>query len=146
MTFVHTLLSFLSRSMSFLGDFFGKLLSFLAYPLGWLIAFLDGIWYFLTVLFRIVVAVITIFVALFQFLGAMAFGFLRTIRSFLWVDFGSTPINYPSSSYTGLKLVSDVLGPTGLMTVVPMVLLAILWLLFVLRVFALFSDGGDVDA
>ncbi|MFD5022373.1 hypothetical protein ACFWMP_26065 [Paenibacillus sp. NPDC058367] len=145
MTFVNSLLSFLSRSMSFLGDFFSKLLSFLAYPLGWLISFLDGIWYFLTVLFKIVVAVIMIFVALFQFLGAMALGFLRTIQSFLWIDFSSTPLNYPSTSYTGLKLVSEFLGPTGIMTVVPMIMLAVVWLLFVLRVFALLGDG-DVDA
>ncbi|MNY41652.1 hypothetical protein D3C86_1764830 [compost metagenome] len=107
-------------------------------------SFLDGIWYFLTKLFLIVVAVIKIFVALFQFLGAIALGFMRTIQGFLWVDFSNVP-KYPSTSYTGLKLVSDFLGPTGMMTVFPMVLLAIVWLVFVLRIFALIGDG-DVDA
>lgn len=144
MTFIHSLLSFLSSSMSWIGDAFNKLLMFLAVPLGWIVTFFDGIWYFLTRLFLIVVAVIKIFVALFQFLGAMALGFLRTIQGFLWVDFSQTP-NYPSTSYTGLKLVSDFLGPTGIMTVLPMVLLAVIWLLFVLRIFALLGDG-DVDA
>ena len=145
MTFVNVLMSFLSGAFSWLGDAFNKLFNFLAVPFGWLIWLLDGIWYFLVTLFNIAVAVLHIFVSLFQFLGALILGFLRTIKGFLVIDFSQTPVNYPSTSYTGLKLVADFLQPIGLMTVVPMVLLAVLWLLFILRVFALFGDG-DVDA
>ncbi|MEK3837935.1 hypothetical protein [Paenibacillus sp. FSL R7-0128] len=145
MTFVHSLLSFLSGAFNWLGDAFGKLFQLLSVPFGWLLWLFDGIWYFLFSLFKIVVAVLHIFVSLFQFLGAIILGFLRTIKGFLFIDFNQTPVHYPSSSFTGLKLVADFLQPIGFMTVFPMVLLAVLWLLFVLRVFALLGDG-DVDA
>lgn len=145
MTLVHTLMNWLASFGAFIADFFGKLLSFLAYPLGFLLSILDGIWYFLTKLFYVVVAVIHIFVSLFQFLGALGLGFLRTIRGFLTVDFSQTPLHYPSWSNNGLQLVYDVLSPTGLMTVVPSVFLAVIWILFILRIFALLGDG-DPDA
>ncbi|MND45549.1 hypothetical protein D3C76_316280 [compost metagenome] len=144
MTFVDTLMSFLSGLGNFLGDVFQKLFNFLAVPFGWLIAFFEGIWYFITKLFYVVVEIIDIFVALFQFLFALGAGFLRTIGALLWIDFSRTPVNYPNSTGTGINVVIDkVLRPTGFMDIVPMILLAIVWLLFIIRVFALL--GGEVD-
>lgn len=144
MTFVDTLMSFLQGGLDFLGGLFSKLWDFLSVPLGWLVALIDGIWYFLTVLFGIVVAVIKIFVALFQFLGALAIGFLKTIKLFLVPDFSRTPIHYPSTMSTGMAEVVKVLDPIGFLDVVPLVFLAIIWLIFVIRVFALL--GGEVKS
>src|SRR5690606_30928706 len=97
--------------LSYLGDLFGQLFELLSVPLGWLLEHLDGIWYFLTVLFNIVVAILKIFVALFQFIGAMAIGFLKTIKMFLLPDFSRTPISYPGEMQTGMNEVLKVLDP-----------------------------------
>ncbi|MNW41496.1 hypothetical protein D3C74_186350 [compost metagenome] len=144
MTFVDTLMRFLSGLGNFISDGFSKLFSFLAVPLGWLIALIEGIWYFIAKLFYVVIEVIDIFVALFQFIFALGSGFLRTIGALLWIDFSRTPINYPSATGTGMNVViQKVLQPTGFMDVVPMILLAVVWLYFIVRVFALL--GGEVD-
>jgi len=146
MTFVDTLMSWLSRAFGWLGDIFSKLFDFLAVPFGWLISILEGIWYFLTVLFSIVVAVIKIFVALFQFLGSLILGFMRTIKQLLVIDFSQTPVNYVSETGTGIKVIVDLLEPVGFLTVVPMVLLAIVWIYFIIRVFALLGGEANIDA
>lgn len=144
MTFVDTLMRFLSGLGNFIGDAFNKLMSFLAVPLGWLISLIDGIWYFISRLFYVVVEIIDIFVALFQFIFALGAGFLRTIKGLLWIDFSKTPVHYPGGSQEGMNVVIDkVLQPTGFMDVVPMILLAVIWLLFIVRVFALL--GGEVN-
>ncbi|WP_103110845.1 hypothetical protein [Brevibacillus reuszeri] len=142
MKFVNVLMQFLSDSVAFLGNLFSKLLEFLAVPLGWIVSFLEGIWYFLTVLFDIVVAVIKIFVALFQFLGALAVGFFKTIKMFLVPDFSRTPIHYPGGMKTGMDEVIKVVDPVGFLDVVPLIFLAVIWLLFIIRLFGLL--GGDV--
>ncbi|MNO48608.1 hypothetical protein D3C76_389450 [compost metagenome] len=144
MTFIDTLMRFLSGLGNFIGDAFNKLFSFLAVPLGWLISLIEGIWYFISKLFYVVIKVIDIFVALFQFIFALGAGFLRTIKGLLWIDFSQTPVNYPSATGTGINVVIErVLQPTGFMDVVPMILLAVVWLLFIVRIFALL--GGEVN-
>lgn len=144
MTFVNTLMSFLSGAFKVIGNGIQTLLNFLAVPLGWLVSLIEGIWYFLTKLVTIVIKVIDIFIALFQFLGSLALGFLRTIKALLFIDFSRTPVNYPSSTGTGMQLVVDkVLQPVGFLNVIPAVLLALLWLFFVIRVIGLL--GGERD-
>lgn len=144
MTFVDTLMRFLSGLGDFFRDAFNKLFDFLAVPFGWLISLIEGIWYFISKLFYVVVKIIDIFVALFQFIFALGAGFLRTIKGLLIIDFSKTPVHYPSTSGTGMNVVIErVLEPAGFMTVVPMILLAIVWLLFIVRVFALL--GGEVN-
>lgn len=145
MTFVDTLMSFLSGAMSFIADGFTKLFHFLAVPLGWIVSLIEGIWYFITCLFQVLVAFIDIFVALFQFLGALSLGFFRTITGLLTIDYSKTPIHYPSETQTGMSVVLDnILAPTGFLTVVPMICLAIVWLLFVIAIFGLL--GGEKDS
>ncbi|PAF30774.1 hypothetical protein [Paenibacillus sp. 7516] len=144
MTFVDTLMSFLSGAFEVIGKGIQTLLNFLAVPLGWLVALIEGIWYFLTKLVTVVIEVIDIFIALFQFLGSLALGFLRTIQALLFIDFSRTPLNYPSSTGSGMQLVMEkVLQPVGFMTVVPSVVLALVWLFFVVRVIGLL--GGERD-
>ncbi|RJG23299.1 hypothetical protein [Paenibacillus thiaminolyticus] len=138
MTFVDTLMRYLSGAFDVLASGIQKLLEFLSYPLGWLVALIEGIWYFLTSLVQVVILVIDIFIALFQFIGALFLGFFRTIKGLLWIDMSKTPVNYPGASGDGIDVVKDmVLGPIGFLDVVPYGLLAIVWLLFIVRVFSL---------
>lgn len=142
MTFVDTLMRFLSGALDVISRGIQSLLDFLAYPLGWLVALLEGIWYFLVKLVEVVILVIDIFIALFQFIGALFLGFFRTIKGLLWIDMSRTPVNYPGATGDGINAVKDtVLGPVGLLDVVPLGLLAIVWLLFIVRVFALLGGA-----
>lgn len=144
MTFVDVLMIFLSGAFKILGDGLQALLNFLAVPLGWIVALIEGIWYFLTQIVAVVIEVIDIFIALFQFLGSLFVGFFMTIKGLLIIDFSKTPVNYPSSTSQGIQVVVEkVLEPVGFMTVVPGILLAVLWLLFVIRTIGLL--GGERD-
>lgn len=146
MTFVDTLMSFLSGAFSVIAKGIQTLLNFLTVPLGWLVALIEGIWYFLTKLVTVVIKVIDIFIALFQFLGAIILGFMRTIKGLLFIDFSRTPINYPSATSKGMSLVVDkILQPVGFMTVVPGILLALVWLFFVYKVIGLLGGERDND-
>lgn len=133
---IDTLMTWLSNFGSWLASAIMTLLNFLAYPLGWLIWALDGLFYLLYRLFDVVVLVVQIFTALFQYFFALLAGFLRTITSLLFALPSGSP-RYPGAMNDGIKLVVDQLAPTGIMTVVPMVLLALIWLTFVIRIFAL---------
>ncbi|WP_263560726.1 hypothetical protein [Paenibacillus polymyxa] len=144
MTFIESLSWYITTFADLVADGFTKLFSYLSVPLGWLIWLIEGIWYFLTRLFDIVIAVLNIFGVLFQFFGALLVGFLKTIKGLLWIDFGQTPIHFPSTTSVGMKTVIDAISPTGLLTVVPLVMLAIVWLFFIYKVFALL--GGEVEA
>lgn len=143
MTFVNWLGEGLYNLMLLIGQGFEKLFTFLSKPLGYLLSFLDGIWYFLTQLFAIAVQIVMIFVALFQYIGAVVVGFLRSIKSLVTLSFSSANINFPNSSHTGFQLVLDVLQPTGFMTVVPLVLLGILWIYFVVRIVSLIGGANN---
>lgn len=146
MTFVNALLGFLQRFAFMIKDAFEKLIELILYPMGWLVWLFDGIWYFLYVLFSVVVKIIQIFVALFQYLGALIGGFLKAIKGLVSLSFNQTPINFPSESQRGFQLVLDVLQPVGFMTVVPLVLLAILWIYFVIRIMSLIGGGTNHNA
>ncbi len=147
MTFVDTLLSWLSAAASYIGDGIQKILNVVAYPLGWLIWLIDGIYYFCFKLVMVVLAVLEIFVALFQMIGAFFIGFFKTIKGFLVIDFSATPVHYPSTTMTGMQyVIQNVLEPIGVMTIVPYILLAVVWLLFVIRVFALLGGETNQDA
>lgn len=75
-------------------DFIGK-------AFGLLFWFLDGIFYFVGQLFLVLIKVVMLFVALFQFLGAIVVGFLKTIGNML-VMHASTP-NLPSKNWRWLE-------------------------------------------
>lgn len=89
-----------------------------------------------------------IFVALFQFIGALLLGFLRTIKDFLTPSFNTGDVNLFADSKKGLSTVLDVVDPTGLLNVAPYILIAIVWFFFIMKIFALFGGsmtvkGGD---
>jgi hypothetical protein len=142
MKFVDKLLSFLGSGLRLVGDMLYKLIQFLAKPLSYLYYFLDGIFYFIFQVGLVIYKIISIFVALFQFFFAIVAGFLRFIGSMLWIDPTKTPIHYPSTSGRGLQVVVELLQPTGLMTVLPLICIALLWFFFVKKVIGLI--GGEV--
>lgn len=144
MTFVNTLMTFLQGLVGFIGDAFTKLFEFLSVPLGWIVALIEGIFYFLKVLVDIVIAILDVFWSLFSFIGALFIGFFKTIKGLLWIDYSQTPVHYPSGTGAGIGVVIDkILQPVGFLTVVPTLILAVIWLLFIIRVFALI--GGNVS-
>lgn len=152
MNFIEKIIDGFNAVISFLGalfqplfdliaDGFNALLDFLEKPLALLFHFLDGIFYFFVQLFNIVVLVIKIFVAFFQFLGALILGVFRTIKMWL-IPSLSGDTNFPSATHAGFKTVIDLVAPTGLLTIVPMVAIAFVWFYFIIKMIGLF--GGQI--
>ncbi|WP_078387061.1 hypothetical protein [Bacillus cereus] len=120
---------------------FKSTMDFLAKPLGYLLEFLEGIFYFFACLFNVLVLIIKIFTALFQFFWATATSVIKTLL--MWI--GVTPsgkVYLPHEAQNGFQVVIDKLMPTGIMTTVPMVATAFLWLFFGMKVFSLY--GGSM--
>lgn len=129
----------------FIGELLGGLVEFLTLPLALLLSLLQGIFHFINVLFQIVVMILTIFIALFQFIFSISGALFRTV--FSWVGFTATgSVNLPSASRQGFETVLDQVGGTGLLTVIPTVLIAVVWLLFAYKIIGLIggtdSKGG----
>lgn len=143
MKFVDKLLSFLKNGFEKIIDALFAFISFLAKPLSYVLAFLEGVFYFIMKIFDVVISVVMIFVALFQFVGALVVGLFRTIANWLTVSPNSADVAFPSASYQGLEVVIDLVQPTGLLTVVPMVCLALLWMYFIIKIIGLF--GGNIS-
>lgn len=142
MNFVEKLLGLIVEGFDKLIDFLFMIVQFFAKPLAYLLQFLEGLFYFISVLFQIVVAIVMIFVALFQFLFAIIAGVFRTIKMWLTVSPNPNDVSFPSVSNSGFGVVVDLLQPTGIMTVVPMVALAFLWFFFIVKIIGLF--GGSI--
>ncbi len=117
-------------------------IEFLAKPLSFLLEFLKGIFHFIFKIFDVVVQVVMIFVALFQYIFALFGGVFRMIKSWLIINPDANDVSFPSTSYQGFQVVTDLLQPTGMMTVVPAVALAFLWFYFILKIIGLF--GGSI--
>ncbi|MCP9282325.1 hypothetical protein [Bacillus wiedmannii] len=135
------ILSGLSKVGNGLVNGFKATMEFLAKPLGYLLEFLECIFYFFACLFKVVVLIIKIFTALFQFFWATATSVIKTLL--MWI--GVTPsgkVYLPHEAQNGFQVVIDKVMPTGLMTTVPMVATAFLWLFFGMKVFSLY--GGSM--
>src|SRR6478752_3539235 len=120
-SFMYWMGTLFSSLFHFLRNFLDKLTDFLAKPLALLFQFLDGIFYFITQLFAVAVLVIKIFVACFQFLGSLCLGIFRTIAYWIHPNFAGAPRFPTSASNEGFATVMDIIRPTGLLTVVPVV-------------------------
>jgi len=142
MNFIEKIGSLIQKGFQFIIDAIFKLLQFIQKPFALLFELLKGIFYFIWKLFEIVLHVIQIFVALFQFIFSIFAGIFRTIRSWLTVSPSAGDVSFPSVSSQGFKVVTDLLQPTGLMTIVPIVATAFLWLYFVIKIIGLF--GGQI--
>lgn len=152
MNFIEKIIDGFNKIISFVGKLFkglfdllasgfNSLLDFLEKPISLLFYLLDGIFYFFAQIFNVVVIVVKLFVALFQFIGAVILGVFRTIKMWIIPDLtGNT--HFPSATHEGFKTVIDLLMPTGLMTVVPMVAIAFIWFFFIIKIIGLF--GGNI--
>lgn len=153
MNFIEKILDAFNKFFSFLGNVFGKLFQFLAdlfkplfdilvKPLTLLFDLLEGIFYFLFQLWNVIVLVVKIGVASFQFVGALLTGVWRTITQ--WTSVNVTPSSkFVSSTEQGFGVLIEQLQPTGLLTVLPMIALAFLWFFFVIKMIGLF--GGEIN-
>lgn len=142
MKFLDYIRSGFKKVTDFVSDGFNNLIDFLEKPFSFIVSFFDGIFYFITVLFNVVVKIVMIFVAFFQFLFAIGAGFMRTARDLLTVQ-PSANVYYPSSSATGFKAVIDVIAPTGLYDVVPMILIALVWGGFIMKIIGLIGGNSS---
>lgn len=140
MPFVEKLFSSLRNFFSGVGDFFSSLMNVLVKPLSFLLDLLQAIFYFVTKLFDIAVEIIKIFVALFQFVGAMTVGFFRTLNNMLNPTIDKSQVYMPSSSEKGFNVFIDLVDPMGFLDIVPMVCLAILWCYFVFKMYGLLGE------
>jgi hypothetical protein len=145
MNFVSALLGALQQGFNFIGDMIFEALKFLAKPLSYVFYFIEGIFYFIYQLFNIVVKIIMIFVALIQFFVAIVAGFMRTVIAMLTINYSAVPPVYPGGSYQGVQVVLDLLQPTGILTVVPYIILAIIWFGFVKKMIGLIGGGGAAN-
>ncbi len=141
MNFAEKLFDLMKQGFDKVIDAFMILFSFLAKIFGYLIEFFKGIFYFIFKLFEVVVQIIQIFVAIFQFMFALAAGIFRTIKSWITVNPVADPSKFPLASDQGFAVIADLMSKVGLLTVVPGVLLALLWFYFILKMIGLF--GGQ---
>lgn len=152
MTFLDWIISAFNNLIGFLGRLFAplfnligtgfnNLIHFLEKPLSLVYYFFDGVFYFIAQLFNVLVLVIKIFTAFFQFLGAIFTGVFRTIQMWLIPGLSASPA-YPSASEQGFQTFFDVVSPTGLTTVIPVIAIAFCWFYFILKIISLF--GGEI--
>lgn len=120
---------------------FKSFMEFLTKPLGYLLEFLEGIFYFFACLFKVVVLIVKIFTALLQFFWAVATSVIKTLLMWIGVV-PSGKVYLPHEAQNGFQVVIDKLMPTGIMTTVPLVATAFLWLFFGMKVFSLY--GGSM--
>lgn len=143
MNFIEKIFEALSKMLSFVAGLFSNLIEFLLKPLSYLLYFLEGLVYFINVLFQVVLKVIMIFVALFQFVISLCKGIYRTVMSLFDANITSEYQNYPSTTWEGFSTVLEVVNGTGLMNVIPAVATVFVWLLFIVKIVGLF--GGNIS-
>jgi hypothetical protein len=132
-----------SKMFTFFSSLFSNLFDFLEKPLALLYFFFEGVFYFFEKIYFVVVLVIKIFVACFQFVGALFVGLFRTIS--WWLNVSPTAdTHFPSASGQGFETVIDIIRPTGLLTIVPLVALSFVSFYFVVKIVGLF--GGSVSS
>lgn len=144
MNFIERIMQLFFNLGEFIGNVITALVDFLAKPLAFLLQFLEGIFYFIAVLFQIVVLIISIFVALFQYLFSIVGAFFRTIAS--WIGFvPSSSYALPYASREGFEATMEQVGGTGMLTVIPNVMIAIIWIYFAFKIIGLIGSGrGEV--
>lgn len=141
MKFADKLLGLLKQGFTYVGQIIQNVLEFIALPLSYLFYFFEGVFYFIGKLFEVLLLVLSIFIAIFQFMFAIAAGVLRTLKAMLFPNFTEAFINYPSASRTGFETVLDVIAPTGLLTVVPAIATVFVWFFFSLKILGLYGFG-----
>lgn len=144
MNFIEKIIQLFFNMGEHLTGIFSSFINFLTAPLALLLQFLQGIFYFINVLFQILISVIKIFVALFQLFFSIVGALFKSIGNMIgFAPVGEMNLNY--ATRLGFDTALDQIGGTGLLTVVPNVLIAIMWLYFSYKVIGKFSNNGGND-
>lgn len=142
MNFVEKIIDLFFNMGEHLTTLFTSLVEFLTMPFALLLQLLQGIFYFINVLFQILIMIVRIFVALFQFFFRIVSSLFITIGNM--VGFAPTgELNLNDATRLGFDTALEQIGGTGLLTVVPNVLIAIMWLWFAYKVIGKFSENGS---
>lgn len=141
MSFADLIVSGFNNIIDTIFNGFSHLIDFIGEPLAYLLSYLKDTIYLFEQLFTVAILIIKIFVAILQFFGAIVAGLIRTISGMLNPSFHSS-MNYPSNSYDGLQIFLNIADNMGLLTIVPGIILAVLWIIFAFKVIGLF--GGRI--
>lgn len=142
MNFIEKLLDAFFNLGEHLTNLFTSLVNFLVKPLALLLQFFEGIFYFINVVFQILVLLVRIFVALFQFFFGLVASLFMTISNM--VGFAPTgELNLNQATRLGFDTALSQVGGTGLLTVVPNVLIAILWIYFAYKIIGMFQESSS---
>lgn len=143
MNFVEKIIQSIQNFMSFIGDALLGIVQFLAKPLVFLLEFFEAIFYFVVRFFEIAIAIVSLFVALFQYFFSLVGGLFKGLRSFVgFSPAGSYTV--PSASKIGFESALEQIGLTGFLTTIPNILIAIVWLIFALKMIQLYGGKGDI--
>lgn len=116
-------------------------MEFLARPFALLLSLLEGIFYFLFKILEVLIEVIMLFGALFQFLFALATGLMRTLGT--WLGFVPSSYSIPNEAQTGLEVFMETIGGTGFNTLLPTVFIFIVWIGFIYKLIQLIGGKGS---
>lgn len=142
MNFIEKIIDLFFNMGEHLTTLFTSLVEFLTMPFALLLQLLEGIFYFINVLFQILIMIVRIFVALFQFFFKVVSALFISIGNMIgFAPTGEMNLNY--ATRLGFDTALDQIGGTGLLTVVPNVLIAIMWLWFGYKVIGKFSENGS---
>lgn len=141
--FVDYIFDFFSWIGSLIADGFNALFNLLVSLFNGIFVFLDFIFYFFAQALTVIFLTLKIFIALFQYLFVISSMFLRAIFSFIIPHW--EPYVMPESEYSnaGLNAFLKFIEPTGLVTVVPLILSCFVWFFFVMKVLKLFGGVRD---
>ena len=141
MNFIDTLLDHISDFGSLVKDGFVEILDFISKPMGYILEFFEGIFYLLFKLGELVILVINLFTALFQFFFSLVAVLTRTLLS--WLNpISNTGMNYSYETEQGLEVFKDVIGNFGYLDVIPFALTAIVYVYMSIKILGLLGDGG----
>lgn len=133
MNFIEKIMQLFFNLGELLGNIFSGLIDFLSRPLAFLLALLEGIFYFIGRIFTVVSLVVSIFIKLFQFFFSLIGSLLHTVMGF--ANYNPDPAySLPNASRQGFEATLEAIGGTGLLTVIPLTLTALLWLLFMYKI------------
>ena len=142
MNFIETIIQLFFNIGDFIGSIFSSLIDFLALPFALLLQLLEGIFYFIVILFQVVIKIVQIFVALFQFFFSVVSALFISIGNMVgFAPTGELNLNY--ATRIGFDTALEQIGGTGLLTVVPNVLIAIMWIWFAIKVIGKFTNGSE---
>lgn len=139
MNFIENIMDLFFNLGEHLSTLFNGFVEFLTLPFALLLSLLQGIFHFINSVFQIIILSVSIFVALFQFFFSIVGALMRTVGNMVgFAPSGSVNMNY--ATQLGFETALEQIGGTGLLTVVPNVLIAVIWLLFAYKVIGLLGD------